>query len=185
MSVGALRFTPVIAGYPAGVSRWPSVGIDAPRPSQHRTYHLSLRLVLPRRRTSTTLTSADAAGSARSLAARLLARIRRLVDRRPWALLDRALLHESAGYRTPAALATTLARHTSPPFLGSIGASHAYCVSRHVTARLRYGGIRLPLAIGAVVVGWDTTAQTPLSGQISPVRAVVPIGAMVHLLVFS
>jgi hypothetical protein len=33
------------------------------------------------------------------------------------------------------------------------------------------------LAIGAVVVGVPTTFQTPLSGQFSPVRAVVPIGA--------
>src|SRR5258708_5898120 len=31
-------------------------------------------------------------------------------------------------------------------------------------------------AIGAVVDGWDVTCQTPLSGHLSPVRAVVPIG---------
>jgi hypothetical protein len=36
--------------------------------------------------------------------------------------------------------------------------------------------MRLPLAMGAVVVGTPTTPHTPLSGQTSPVRAVVPIG---------
>jgi len=36
--------------------------------------------------------------------------------------------------------------------------------------------MRLPFAIGAVVVGVPTTFQTPLSGQDSPVRAVVPRG---------
>jgi hypothetical protein len=46
-----------------------------------------------------------------------------------------------------------------------------------VTAALRYGGIMLPFAIGAVVVGLATACQTPDSGQRSPVRAVVPIGA--------
>src|SRR6476660_4824280 len=45
-----------------------------------------------------------------------------------------------------------------------------------MTARPRYGGMRLPLAIGAVVDGYPSTFQTPLSGQISPVRARVPIG---------
>ena len=34
----------------------------------------------------------------------------------------------------------------------------------------------MPLAIGAVVDGVPTTCHTPLSGQASPVRAVVPIG---------
>lgn len=38
--------------------------------------------------------------------------------------------------------------------------------------------MRLPLAIGAVVEGVPSTRQTPLSGQISPVRALVPIGAL-------
>tara|TARA_B100000745_G_C20136611_1_gene389620 strand:- start:1557 stop:1739 length:183 start_codon:yes stop_codon:yes gene_type:complete len=38
-----------------------------------------------------------------------------------------------------------------------------------------YGGILLPLAIGAVVLPF-CGRQTPLSGQISPVLAVVPIG---------
>lgn len=37
--------------------------------------------------------------------------------------------------------------------------------------------MRLPLAIGAVVVGVPTTCHIPLSGQVSPVEAVVPIGA--------
>ena len=37
-----------------------------------------------------------------------------------------------------------------------------------------YGGIRLPSAIGAVVLGVPTTSQTPDSGHRSPVRAVVP-----------
>lgn len=43
----------------------------------------------------------------------------------------------------------------------------------------------MPLAIGAVVVGVPNTCQTPLSGQICPVVAVVPIGdlAMVMLLI--
>lgn len=34
------------------------------------------------------------------------------------------------------------------------------------------------LAIGAVVDGLPTTFQTPLSGQISPVRAVLPNGTL-------
>ena len=50
-------------------------------------------------------------------------------------------------------------------------------MSIQVTALPLYGGIRLRFAIGAVVVGLPTTFQTPLSGQISPVFAVVPIGA--------
>ena len=54
-------------------------------------------------------------------------------------------------------------------------------MSFHVTALLRYGGMRFPLAIGAVVVGVPTTAQTPLSGQISPVLRVVPKGTRVLL----
>jgi transcriptional regulator with XRE-family HTH domain len=44
-----------------------------------------------------------------------------------------------------------------------------------------YGGIRLPWAIGAVVVPL-AGRQTPLSGQLSPVRAVVPIGLRMALL---
>lgn len=48
-------------------------------------------------------------------------------------------------------------------------------MSTHVVACWLYGGIRLPCAIGAVVVPfWGF--QTPLSGQTSPVRAVVPSG---------
>ncbi len=39
-----------------------------------------------------------------------------------------------------------------------------------------WGGILLPLEIGAVVVGLSSERQTPLSGQISPVLARVPIG---------
>jgi len=49
-------------------------------------------------------------------------------------------------------------------------------MSRQVTARLAYGGITLCFAIGAVVLGWVVTFQIPLSGHLSPVRAVVPIG---------
>ena|SRR6266542_1971210 len=40
----------------------------------------------------------------------------------------------------------------------------------------------LPLAIGAVVDGVPTTAQTPLSGHLSPVRAVVPSGTRFRVL---
>ena len=50
----------------------------------------------------------------------------------------------------------------------------AFWMSFQVTALPLYGGIRLPLAIGAVVEGVPTTSQMPLSGQISPVRALVP-----------
>lgn len=39
----------------------------------------------------------------------------------------------------------------------------------------------MPLAMGAVVVGVPTTFQTPLSGQISPVLAVVPIGLAISV----
>jgi hypothetical protein len=34
----------------------------------------------------------------------------------------------------------------------------------------------LPLAIGAVVLGFPTTFHTPLSGHVCPVVAVVPMG---------
>jgi len=54
-------------------------------------------------------------------------------------------------------------------------------MSFQVTALPLYGGMRFPFAIGAVVVGFPTTFQTPLSGQVSPVLAVVPIGARVAL----
>jgi hypothetical protein len=36
--------------------------------------------------------------------------------------------------------------------------------------------MRFPFAIGAVVESGPTTLHTPLSGQISPVLAFVPIG---------
>jgi hypothetical protein len=39
-----------------------------------------------------------------------------------------------------------------------------------------WGGIVLPLAIGAVVDGLSCDSHTPLSGHVSPVLAVVPIG---------
>ena len=44
--------------------------------------------------------------------------------------------------------------------------------------------MRLPLAIGAVVLGAPSTFQTPLSGQISPVRALVPIGTRFAAVIF-
>jgi hypothetical protein len=44
--------------------------------------------------------------------------------------------------------------------------------------------MRLPFAIGAVVLGWLVTSQTPLSGHVSPVLAVVPIGAGIFDLLF-
>jgi hypothetical protein len=43
-----------------------------------------------------------------------------------------------------------------------------------------YGGIRLPWAIGAVVAPLEGR-QTPLSGQLSPVRAVVPMGLRISI----
>ena len=48
-------------------------------------------------------------------------------------------------------------------------------MSSHVTALPPYGGMTSPLVIGAVVDGVPTTFQTPLSGQRSPVFAVVPM----------
>jgi DNA modification methylase len=48
-----------------------------------------------------------------------------------------------------------------------------------------YGGIRLPLAIGAVVLGVPCTLQTPLSGQISPVLAVLPTAILLFLAILS
>lgn len=48
----------------------------------------------------------------------------------------------------------------------------------HVTAFPWYGGMVLPLAIGAVVLGVPCTFHTPLSGQLCPVCAVVPIGRL-------
>lgn len=44
--------------------------------------------------------------------------------------------------------------------------------------------MRFPLAIGAVVLGMPSTFQTPLSGQISPVRALVPIGTRFAAAIF-
>lgn len=52
-------------------------------------------------------------------------------------------------------------------------------MSVHVTAWLRYGGIVLFFAIGAVVVGVPSTFHTPLSGQFCPVLALVPKGARI------
>lgn len=49
-------------------------------------------------------------------------------------------------------------------------------ISCQVTDWLAYGGMRFPLAMGAVVLGVPTTFHTPDSGQVSPVRAVVPMG---------
>jgi hypothetical protein len=43
----------------------------------------------------------------------------------------------------------------------------------------------LCFAIGAVVEGVPTTRHTPLSGQRSPVRAVVPIGVLVSIILFT
>jgi len=54
--------------------------------------------------------------------------------------------------------------------------NQAYWISFQVTALRSNGGIVFPLAIGAVVVGYPTTCQTPLSGHFSPVLAVVPNG---------
>jgi hypothetical protein len=62
--------------------------------------------------------------------------------------------------------------------------AQAYWINAQVTAFPSYGGIRLPLAMGAVVDGLPTTRQTPLSGQTSPVLAVVPIGAFTFDMVF-
>jgi hypothetical protein len=45
--------------------------------------------------------------------------------------------------------------------------------------------MRFPLAIGAVVDGVPTTFQIPLSGQVSPVLAVVPIGAFAMFLILG
>lgn len=45
--------------------------------------------------------------------------------------------------------------------------------------------MRLPLAIGAVVLGVDIACQTPDSGQVSPVRAVVPMGLRVMVVYMS
>lgn len=47
-------------------------------------------------------------------------------------------------------------------------------MSSQVTAFPLYGGMVLPLEMGAVVEGYPTTFHTPLSGQVWPVRAVVP-----------
>lgn len=55
----------------------------------------------------------------------------------------------------------------------------AYWINFQLTAKPLYGGILLPIAIGAVVDGVPTTSQTPLSGQFSPVLANVPNGTLV------
>lgn len=58
--------------------------------------------------------------------------------------------------------------------------TQACCTSVHVVACWLYGGIRLPIAIGAVVVPL-AGRHTPLSGQVSPVRAVVPRGLRIWI----
>jgi hypothetical protein len=63
--------------------------------------------------------------------------------------------------------------------------SHAYFCRRQVTALPAYGGMRLPRAIGAVVLGEPTTFQTPDSGHSSPVCAVVPSGTRDRVLIAS
>jgi hypothetical protein len=45
--------------------------------------------------------------------------------------------------------------------------------------------MRLPFAIGAVVEGVPTTSHTPLSGQFSPVLAVIPTAITMILSVSS
>jgi hypothetical protein len=55
----------------------------------------------------------------------------------------------------------------------------AYLIRRQVTAWFLYGGMWLYCAIGAVVLGEPTTAHTPLSGHLSPVLAVVPMGCRI------
>lgn len=69
----------------------------------------------------------------------------------------------------------------TPPPHSPRPAAYAYWIKTHVTAVPPYGGMRLPRAMGAVVppvCGF----QTPLSGQVSPVRAVVPIGFFMDIL---
>lgn len=41
--------------------------------------------------------------------------------------------------------------------------------------------MRFPLAMGAVVLAVPTTFHTPLSGQVAPVFAIVPIGVFVEV----
>ena len=55
-------------------------------------------------------------------------------------------------------------------------------MSFQVTALPSYGGITLCFAMGAVVDSVPTTCHTPLSGQRSPVRAVVPMGTLVCII---
>ena len=57
--------------------------------------------------------------------------------------------------------------------------AYAWRTKRQVTAAPRYGGMRFPLAMGASASEdvYPAAFQTPDSGQIDPVRAVVPIGA--------
>ena len=53
---------------------------------------------------------------------------------------------------------------------------YACWINSQVTAFPLYGGNRLPFAIGAVVDCGIFGFHTPLSGHVSPVLAVVPIG---------
>jgi transcriptional regulator with XRE-family HTH domain len=73
----------------------------------------------------------------------------------------------------------------SPPSAHLVSSADAYAfwINFQVTDLPLYGGMVLPLAIGAVVEGMPTTSQMPLSGQDSPVRAVVPTSAI--LILFS
>ena len=45
--------------------------------------------------------------------------------------------------------------------------------------------MRLPCAIGAVVLGVPTTSHTPLSGHVSPVLAVLPTAMLVKFSILS
>ena len=60
--------------------------------------------------------------------------------------------------------------------------AQAYLVRTQTIARPLCGGILLPFAIGAVVLGASAELHTPLSGQISPVFARVPIGTFIAIL---
>jgi len=64
--------------------------------------------------------------------------------------------------------------NSGPNYSGPV-CTYAYRIKVQYIARPLYGGIRLPLAIGAVV-DLHSVCQTPDSGQIEPVFTFVPIG---------
>lgn len=69
-------------------------------------------------------------------------------------------------------------RATEAALSAALRSNQASLINFQVTAFPLCGGMVFPFAIGAVVDGESWDSQMPLSGQVSPVLAVVPTPAM-------